>query len=384
MFTQPTQTASATARVERLKRTSARQLTRAHLALAARPQVAEQANRALEAMRAALAAQLGCAVAFRARTLESAVSPVGSLARSSGFALVDLSSLGVKAVLEVELPFLCALLERFSGGPGKAVAACRLTRIEEAAFGYLCLTALAASRGDEAFHRRFGARLLSLHLERNEILERVDCRARHVAFEVTATFGEATGLMRLLVPAQALQRGIEDVPPQESSTLEPEVLAAGIVARAFAGGASLDSADLDRLSPGDVVMFDGLKLQDGRLTGPGRLAAATFDLHGQFGDGGFELSRAENRAYPQELTMTQPLASSPASLSPLSVDLEVELTRIRLPLAELAKLKPGAVIPLHINASESVVLRVGDRGVARAELVEIEGEVGARILTLVP
>jgi type III secretion protein Q len=31
-----------------------------------------------------------------------------------------------------------------------------------------------------------------------------------------------------------------------------------------------------------------------------------------------------------------------------------------------------------------VLLRVGDRVVARAELVDIEGEVGARILTLVP
>jgi len=71
-------------------------------------------------------------------------------------------------------------------------------------------------------------------------------------------------------------------------------------------------------------------------------------------------------------------------MPPLPVEVEIELTRLLLPLSELAGLKPGALLPLHINASEPVLLRVGDRAVARAELVDIEGEVGARILTLLP
>ncbi len=69
---------------------------------------------------------------------------------------------------------------------------------------------------------------------------------------------------------------------------------------------------------------------------------------------------------------------------PLPVDVEIELTRLMVPVSELAVLKPGALLPLHINASEPVLLRIGDRAVARAELVDIEGEVGARILTLLP
>lgn len=71
-------------------------------------------------------------------------------------------------------------------------------------------------------------------------------------------------------------------------------------------------------------------------------------------------------------------------MPPLPVDVEIELTRLMLPLSELAVLKPGALLPLRISANEPVVLRVGDRAVARAELVEIEGEVGARILALLP
>ena len=76
--------------------------------------------------------------------------------------------------------------------------------------------------------------------------------------------------------------------------------------------------------------------------------------------------------------------SSVVTPPPLPLDVEVELTRIRLSLSELGTLRPGTVLPLHINAAEPVVLRVGDRNVARAELVEIEGEVGARIVALLP
>ncbi len=71
-------------------------------------------------------------------------------------------------------------------------------------------------------------------------------------------------------------------------------------------------------------------------------------------------------------------------LPPLPVDVEIELTRLTMSLSELAGLKAGALLPLRINASEPVLLRVGDRAVARAELVDIEGEVGARILCLLP
>jgi type III secretion protein Q len=65
------------------------------------------------------------------------------------------------------------------------------------------------------------------------------------------------------------------------------------------------------------------------------------------------------------------------------VELELELAKVRISLAELGSLQPGSVIGLRIGAGEPVTLRVGDRAVAVAELVDIEGEVGARILRLI-
>ncbi len=71
------------------------------------------------------------------------------------------------------------------------------------------------------------------------------------------------------------------------------------------------------------------------------------------------------------------------SRSLLPVEVEVELTRINLPLSELGTLRPGAVLPLRQRDDDPVTLKIGGRAIARAELVDIDGEVGARILELV-
>lgn len=78
------------------------------------------------------------------------------------------------------------------------------------------------------------------------------------------------------------------------------------------------------------------------------------------------------------------MSAEVCSLPPPPMELEVELARVQLSVSELATLRPGSLLPLHINASQVVSLRLGDRAVARAELVEIDGEVGARILALLP
>jgi type III secretion protein Q len=126
-----------------------------------------------------------------------------------------------------------------------------------------------------------------------------------------------------------------------------------------------------------------VRREGGVLLGPGRLVTRSFALTGDFFPEGFSLNRARGRAPSQELDMVAVNERS-EGMPPLPVDVEIELARVLLPLSELSGLKPGALVPLHINASDPVLLRVGDRVVARAELVEIEGELGARILALLP
>lgn len=372
--------ATSTRRISLLKRSSARRLTRAHLNLARRPAVGTAGNEALALVGAQLTLALGTPIALDARVVEAAINPFGGLSRYSAFALIELGALGQLAVLEVDLVTLNTLLARVAGSPARTSAPTRLTQIEEAAFGWLCLSALASVRKVDLLQKNFGPRLLAIYIERGDILERVDCRVRHVAVELTVRVGDVAGMARLLVPSSALDTGIASVDEQLPTELAPQVSAARIQVRTFAGRCVLDARDMAGLQLGDVVMLDAVSASGGSLFGHARLATASFELHGRFGAEGFTLTRAETCAIsvPQEPTMKLKDDVLPS----LPVEVEIELTRLRIPVSELATLRPGAVLSLRIGVNEPVTLRVGDRAVARAELVDIEGEIGARVIGL--
>jgi type III secretion protein Q len=369
----------------RLRRLGTRRLARAHVTLGERPQVAKLARQALGGVCETLGRELGCPVSASARLVEAVVMPATGLAQVGAFAIVDLSATGGAAVLELETPVLLAALERLAGSAQKPGPMMGLTRLEEAAFAFLGLSALCALRTQAELWRWLGPRLAGVTLNRSEALARLDARQRHVGVELTVTVGQTTAGGRLVLPAVVLEGAVKALPAERALAIAPEVLAARLATRCFMGRTPLSDQELRSLVVGDVVLFEGLRREGGGLLGPGRLATRCFELTGDFAPEGFSLNHAHRRAHSKESDMTSvTVIEEGDGMPPLPVDVEIELTRLLVPVSELAVLKPGALLPLHINASEPVLLRIGDRAVARAELVDIEGEVGARILTLLP
>ncbi|HVE84733.1 MAG TPA: type III secretion system cytoplasmic ring protein SctQ, partial [Myxococcales bacterium] len=317
-----------------------------------------------------------------ANLLMTALDPARHLPSSAAFALLELSACGGAALLEVELPFAVAVLDRLSGQQGRPCAATQLTRIEEAGLSFALLVALNALRHHQPLQRLFAPRLLSVHLWRREVQDLL-AAGLHVGVEVKLEVGGVPGALRLWLPAVAVQAAAAEETPSPGP-LAPQVSAASLWARVLAGGSVLDAADLGALERGDVVLLDGIQLDGRQVRGNARLYTSTFQLSGAFTDAGFAVSHARCRANPQESPMSTPPPPPIEEGAALPVEVEVELARLRMPLSELATIKPGAVLALHMNSSEPVLLRVGDRAVARAELVEVEGEVGARILALLP
>jgi type III secretion protein Q len=348
-------------------------LTRAHLSLAARPQAVDEANALLGAVAEHLTQQLGATVTLSARLADATLHPFSHLARQAVFALVELHSEAV-GVLEVDAIATGALLQRIAGTAPAQTGVLSLTRIEEAAFGWLLLSTLSALRAHGTVATRYAPRLLSFHVDRGPVLETLDARKRHVGIEVAVSVGEQHGQARLVVPAQWLQASLESLPVSLPTELASEVGGATLEARCFLGKMGLDAADAAALVPGDVVVFKDVARDADALRGPARLVTSAFELTGGFDAGGFTLTRATERS---------PLESPMSEVDPaLPVDVEIELARLRLPLQQLATLRPGGVLPLHVNAANTVIIRIGDKAVAKAELVEIEGEIGARILSL--
>ncbi len=373
-------TISNTAKIARVYRLGARRLTRAHLALQRRGATVQALSEVKGPLSQALCAQLGCPVTLCASLVDSTFFLDRALGRDSALALFSLDRAGTPAVLEVDRPVLLAAVGRMSGGGTRPAPSSKLNRIEEAAFGFLALVGLEAVRAHEVCERLFAPRLLAANVARSVVLETVDVRAAHLAVQVELEVAGVKGQARLFLHARAVQAQVQGEEVALPTELPQELSCAQVEVQSFAGHASLDANELAALQPGDVVLFDGLKLEEGRLHGAGRLLSSGFAVLGALGADGFHVSRAFARGFPQESSMSHPAPKNDAAALP--VEVEIELTRLRLTVGELAQVRPGAILPLHINAAEPVLLKVGDRAVARAELVEIEGEVGARILSL--
>ena len=373
-------TVSNTAKIARVYRLGTRKLTRAHLALHRRAPTVQVLAEVAGGIEQALSAQLGCPVQLRASLIDATFFLERGLGHDSALALFNLDRAATPAVLEVDRPVLLAAVGRMSGGGTRPAPASKLNRIEEAAFGFLMLVALEVVRGHAPTERLFAPRLLAANVDRKALLESVDVRAAHLAVQLELEVGEVKGQARLFLHARVLQALVQAEEVSLPTELPPELASAQVEVQTFAGHAALDANELSALQPGDVVLFDGLKLEEGRLHGASRLLSSGFAVLGALGADGFHVSRAFARGFPQESSMSHPAPKNDAASLP--VEVEIELTRLRLTVGELAQVRPGAILPLHINAAEPVLLKVGDRAVARAELVEIEGEVGARILSL--
>jgi type III secretion system YscQ/HrcQ family protein len=196
------------------------------------------------------------------------------------------------------------------------------------------------------------------------------------------------------------------------------VSAAAVCLTIDAGAARLTRAELGSLRAGDVVLLDACTVSpdaDGRVEGWAYLRSAS--ASGGVGDGPGARGPArpslrwtvrlgpsgalhvesaetveEELMIPARVIPPGPQAASPAAdaeppavdVSSLPVDLVLELGRVTVPVAELAGLAPGAVLQTGLPLGAQVTLRVGDRAVASGELVQVDGEVGVRVLRVGP
>ena len=76
----------------------------------------------------------------------------------------------------------------------------------------------------------------------------------------------------------------------------------------------------------------------------------------------------ENEATLQEIALAAPVV------------VRVEIGSVTLPASEWAALRKGDVIETGHRITEPVVLRAGGQEIARGELVNVDGEVGVRIV----
>lgn len=75
--------------------------------------------------------------------------------------------------------------------------------------------------------------------------------------------------------------------------------------------------------------------------------------------------------------------SSTVALDDIPISIRVELVQKTVSLKELGALQNGDVLELNKGPGELIDLVVADRVIAKGELVDIDGELGVRIASLV-
>jgi type III secretion system YscQ/HrcQ family protein len=288
---------------------------------------------------AALGAVLGTEVGLEGFATPGTAGPGSTLARVG----IELAALPAAAVLEVEPALVVRLVDRLAGGEGAPAFYAELTPVEATLLELLALVALDGACGVAGVEALLAPRLARGGPE----------PASALRVELVVTAGPVRGRARLLLDPAAV-RALGGEPDLARSAL-------ALPLSYRSGQAALDPAELDALAPGDVVLIDPAPDGGEVLELPGG-----FRARGRLDDDGFHV---------EETAMTTRTAQIP-------VTLEVELARVEVSLAELARLEPGAVLPLAIDRRGLVTLRAGERPVARGELVDIDGAVGVRITSL--
>lgn len=305
------------------------------------PAARETGNRVLAAAAGALAPLLGREISIRARPAPGVPQPRASAATLA----IELAALPARAVLEVEPAIVVSLVDALAGGNGVAAGASALTPIEASALELLALAALDGACTVAEIEASLAPRLTRCVVE----------PASALVIELELAVGPATGRGRLLVPAAAVRalRGAERCEGRGEGILLPLSVRSGM--------APLAPDEIAAFAPGDVVLLDLPPAVSDALVLPGGSR-----LVGRIEGGTFQVEEVRMKARTAELPVV----------------IEVELARVEVPLAELARLEPGAALPLAIDRHGVVTLRVGERAIGRGELVDVDGTVGVRILTL--
>lgn len=342
------------------------------------------ARRVLPAEPAAALAALGELVGAELRAAREAlhVCDPGTLRAALLEPLVGLAlapsgaAPGRFAILEADPGLAAWLADRLLGGEGETDASAPLDDVRRGALAYA--GAKVAARA--SLRWRVGPVLTTT----DAFVAALGDRGSAVwSVELTAPgLGAAPRTLRLWLPAALL----DALAPRPARALPADL---PLRCCADAGEAALEAEVLTSLRAGDVLVPDAYWWGEGKLRLAAQGAARSAWWCRPTAEGlaiesearGLDAPAAEGRRMSDETTDTQREASLEA-VGDAPVTLSLELASFELTLEELAALRPGEVVASGVPIGEAVRLRAGSKVVATGELVEVEGEVGVRLIEL--
>jgi type III secretion system YscQ/HrcQ family protein len=328
-----------------------------------------------------------------------------------------------RGFMEIELGLAHAAIDTLLGGAGEAVALRPLTDIEEGVMGFVVLEALRALSPsvDPGLPR---LRMEGMVRGVDEAVALLGDEQNVVVVQFKCVLGPHSGFIRLFIPATVLTLASPpDQAPESRARRRARIeryvgRLSGVKTwlRAEIGHAEVGAQDLASLRHGDVVLCDELTVRTDRgeagaaqlrvgMGLGGRVDAEVFLDDGHYkarlsafvygepsrygGEGEDEVddedhtnpsgARAPGERTPLEETT---LKEGGELLNDIPLQIAVELARVPVTAEQVVSLRVGQVVDLNRVPGEPVELSVNGRIVARGELVEVEGHLGVRILSM--
>jgi len=278
-------------------------------------------------------------------------------------------------VLELTVELAGVLVERALGGAGGVRPhGLGLDELELGALGYLAARACAATGGR--------LRVASVTTDGSRWLDALGPEALTVlTWPLELELESVGGHARVLLSPEATRSLATRAAPPRRFDVPSAWLGLPIALCAHAATVRLTAGELSQLAPGDAVFPDrtALSHRDGGWYGEATLHAlgrpngphARCTLE----DRGLRVAAIE----PGEQAMIDD-DNPQALVSDAPIELCVEMARFTLRLEDVLGLRAGEVLHTGRAIGERVVLTANGRAVARGELVDLEGDIGVRIL----
>jgi flagellar motor switch protein FliM len=320
-----------------------------------------------------------------------------------------------RGLLEVDIALAHWAIDTLLGGTGEAVGLRPLTDIEEGVMTFVVLETLKtlAPSLDSSLPK---LRLETIAPTLNDAGALLSEEESLAMVQLKAVFGGHTGFVRLFIPEGVLAlaeppfdapvRRVRRIADAQSHGARLGNVSAWL--RAEIGHVEVTAGDLAQLRERDVVLVDGLtarpdkgeggtvKLKLG-LARAGYIAGELVLQNQAFvakvtevvvgapappaseGDGA---AGAEDAARAGRANMQEGQAEGADLLNDIPLQVAVEIGRLPITAEEVVGLKVGHVFDLNRQVGEPLDLSVNGKIVARGELVEVEGNLGIRIVSL--
>ncbi len=335
---------------------------------------------------------------------------VRRLATPTPLLVIGVEPSGRRALVEMEHDLITGLAEIIFGneGSGGNRLLRTLSNIETGVIEFLVLRIIRAMSETMAGYSAMTLRLEQLLVQGGQSLKHPEAIAEPAdpVLQLTArlTVADLLSYIRLYLPYKLLQDTADRQISQANQIdlLErwlPSVSSVKTEMVAELGEIRLTLQELSSLEPSDIILLQGVSLRysAGELAGEVQMRLGIQGAGCFSGDIIYEASSVKvilnrfaitPRAHPQQKGVSMSsdqetsLSESAEFVQSVPVTIVVELGRRSMTIADVSRLRLGQIIDLQRIPSEPVDLTIDGRVIGKGELVDVDGDLGVRILKL--